>query len=101
MGSSGRNDLGHDTAYLGEVRLADAKNADPDKLTQYFYKKIYRCIETYHVDYVICDEVGSGIVPMDFAERLYRELCGRICVLLAGDAVHVHRVICGIGEVIK
>ncbi len=87
--------------YLGEVRLTDAKNADVNKLSQNFYDRIYYYIEKYNVDYVICDEVGSGIVPMEFEERLYRELCGRIGVLLAENAEHVHHVVCGIGEVIK
>lgn len=50
---------------------------------------------------VICDEVGSGIVPADPFERELRERTGRICTDLATEAKRVHRVVCGIGTVIK
>lgn len=50
---------------------------------------------------IICDEVGSGIVPLEKAERDYRERVGRICCALAKKARRVHRVFCGIGTVIK
>ena len=32
---------------------------------------------------VICNEVGSGVIPVDRTERLGREATGRLCVLLA------------------
>ena len=47
------------------------------------------------------DEVGNGIVPIDFLEREYRERTGRILVKLANQADEVVRVICGIGQKIK
>ena len=50
---------------------------------------------------IIVDELGCGIVPMDPYARSYRELTGRICCRLAKEAKEVHRVICGIGTVIK
>ena len=50
---------------------------------------------------IICDEVGNGIVPMDAFEREYREVTGRICCVLAGEAETVIRVCCGIGTAIK
>lgn len=50
---------------------------------------------------IIVDELGCGIVPMDPFDRKYRELTGRICCRLAKQATQVHRVICGIGTVIK
>jgi adenosyl cobinamide kinase/adenosyl cobinamide phosphate guanylyltransferase len=50
---------------------------------------------------IIVDELGCGIVPMDAYDRRYRELTGRICCKLAKEAEEVHRVICGIGTVIK
>ena len=50
---------------------------------------------------VICDEIGCGLVPIDKFEREYRDLVGKICCKLAREAVKVHRVICGIGTVIK
>lgn len=50
---------------------------------------------------IIVDELGCGIVPMEPYDRKYRELTGRICCRLAKEAEEVHRVICGIGTVIK
>ena len=50
---------------------------------------------------LVLDEVGYGVVPMDAIEREYRESVGRICIKLAEFAEHVHRVVCGIGMVIK
>ena len=50
---------------------------------------------------IISTEIGYGIVPIDKFERRYRELVGRICCRVARKAEEVHRVVCGIGTVIK
>ena len=50
---------------------------------------------------IISNEIGYGIVPIDKFERRYRELTGRICCQVAKESEEVHRVICGIGTVIK
>lgn len=50
---------------------------------------------------VICNEVGSGVIPVDRAGRLGRESTGRLCVLLAQRAGTVVRMVCGIPTVIK
>lgn len=50
---------------------------------------------------IISNEIGYGIVPIDRFERRYRELTGRICCEIAKEAREVHRVICGIGTIIK
>jgi adenosylcobinamide kinase/adenosylcobinamide-phosphate guanylyltransferase len=50
---------------------------------------------------IVTDEIGYGIVPIDPAEREYREWTGRICTRLASEADEVYRVICGIGTRIK
>lgn len=50
---------------------------------------------------VICNEVGSGVVPIDKTERATREATGRICVELAEKADKVIRIVCGIPTVIK
>ncbi|MCI9079538.1 MAG: hypothetical protein HFH68_11565 [Lachnospiraceae bacterium] len=50
---------------------------------------------------IITDQVGCGIVPLDIREREWRSLHGRIMCRLAGNARHVERIICGIGQVIK
>lgn len=58
-------------------------------------------LEAYGDCTIICDEVGNGIVPVDPAEREYRERVGRILIGLAQRAEEVERVICGIGQKIK
>jgi len=50
---------------------------------------------------IIADEIGSGLIPMERAERDYRETAGRTLCLAAKEADEVWRVICGIGQRIK
>ena len=50
---------------------------------------------------VICAEVGSGVIPLERADRVYRETVGRLCVKLAREASAVDRVVAGIPVVIK
>lgn len=46
-------------------------------------------------------EVGSGVVPLDRSERVWRERAGRLAVELAGCADQVVRMVCGIPVVLK
>lgn len=50
---------------------------------------------------LITDELGCGIVPADPFLREYRERTGRLCTELAVFSQKVHRVVCGVGMVIK
>jgi len=50
---------------------------------------------------VICNETGSGIIPIDKNEREVREATGRMCIVLAQNAEIVVRIVCGIPTVIK
>ena len=50
---------------------------------------------------LVANELGCGIVPMDPFERQFREAFGRLCCRLAQEAKEVHRVICGLGTVIR
>lgn len=65
-----------------EIRLQNYVNTHPD------------CI-------LICDEVGSGVVPIDREECEWREKVGRIMCHLTTQADEVDRVICGIAQRIK
>lgn len=51
--------------------------------------------------YICCDEVGLGVVPIDFAEREFRDEVGRTLCALAKRAERVFRVIAGIGQRIR
>lgn len=50
---------------------------------------------------VVCNEVGSGVIPIDDSARRGREAAGQLCILLAGEAEAVVRMVCGIPCVIK
>lgn len=50
---------------------------------------------------IISNEIGYGIVPIEKFDREYREVTGRVCCEIAKNAKEVHRVICGIGNIIK
>jgi adenosyl cobinamide kinase/adenosyl cobinamide phosphate guanylyltransferase len=50
---------------------------------------------------VICNEVGSGVIPLEEASREAREACGRLCILLAEHASNVIRLVCGVPVVVK
>lgn len=50
---------------------------------------------------ILCDEIGCGVVPVDKADRLWREATGRLCCALAGRADHVVRIFCGIPTPLK
>ncbi len=49
----------------------------------------------------VCDEVGSGVIPIDKGQRLGREATGRLCCRLAARAEKVVRLVCGVPQVIK
>ena len=50
---------------------------------------------------VICDELGCGVVPIDQADRAWREHTGRLCCELAQKADRVDRIFCGIPMQLK
>lgn len=50
---------------------------------------------------VISNEIGSGIVPIDKKDRLWREQTGRMLTKIASQADEVYRVFSGIPQKIK
>jgi len=52
-------------------------------------------------EYVLCREVGCGIVPADPGERAWREAVGRLCCQLAREADGVVRLWWGIPQWLK
>ena len=50
---------------------------------------------------IICDDIFSGIVPVEYEMRLWRETMGGALTLLSKNANKVIRVFCGIGSMIK
>lgn len=62
---------------------------------------LQRYVDTHPDCVLICDEIGSGIVPMDPREREWREAVGRILCRLTAQAQEVERVLCGIAIRLK
>lgn len=52
-------------------------------------------------EYVLCREVGCGVVPLSPEERRWREEVGRLCCRLAREADGVVRLWCGIPDWLK
>ena len=50
---------------------------------------------------VICDDLSSGVVPIDRDTRFWRENVGRCSVWLAREAERVVRVFCGLATELK
>lgn len=50
---------------------------------------------------VVCNEVGCGVVPLDAAERRWREEVGRASARLAAEAEAVVRIVCGLPQILK
>lgn len=51
--------------------------------------------------WIVADEVGYGVVPLEKEERQFREAVGRTMCIAAKKAAKVTRIVCGIGQVIK
>ncbi len=81
-----------DESMLADLHLFLRDNpAAPESLLPYLLQKRV----------IICNEIGCGIVPMDEAERAWRDRVGRMCALLAKRAEKVVRLCCGIPMIIK
>ncbi len=50
---------------------------------------------------IITDEIGSGIIPLDKNERIWRENTGKICCYLVRYAETVVRLNCGLPLILK
>jgi Adenosyl cobinamide kinase/adenosyl cobinamide phosphate guanylyltransferase len=50
---------------------------------------------------IICDEINSGIVPIDKLDRAWREETGRVLQFLSKNAESVYRIFFGLEEKLK
>lgn len=100
-------------AFQGKLNFALNKfDTTEDKIFNNFHVAVKSCIEkgcslekliesTSAYEVVICDEVGCGIVPLNKADRIWREEVGRALCTLAKNSEEVWRVSCGVGVCIK
>ncbi len=64
-------------------------------------EQIYNLCKNNPSMYIVCNELGNGVVPMEVFDRRYRETVGRICCNIAKQAEEVIRIVCGIPIVLK
>ena len=50
---------------------------------------------------LICNDLSSGVVPVDPVERRWRHSTGQLCQYLAGQARQVSRIFCGLEQRLK
>lgn len=83
--------------YIREFAKEESAKAAREK-TEAFLRRL---LKENPEAIVICRELGCGIVPIDPADRLWRDLSGEACQFLAGHSREVYRVICGIPMKLK
>ena len=79
--------------YHNTLRRAFQEGKDTDEETRKLLRE--------KPDIVTMDEVGCGIVPLEQADRDFRDAAGHAGQLLAKEAEAVYRVVCGIPARIK
>ena len=80
--------------YHELVRRLIAEKIDVCEFTERFCKENPDAIVTVN-------EVGCGIIPLEKADRFYREEVGRAGSIIASHSETVFRVFCGIPQIIK
>lgn len=104
---SGKRSFAETLGYTPD-EMADAR-LDARPVVYHVEKMVFEDIENAQAlleplcekDVVICCEVGSGVIPAEYAQRRGREAVGRLCVRLAQHACCVVRMVCGIPTVLK
>jgi len=91
---------------LGYTRDDVATSLPTDKAILYGLQNLTRELPDLSADdipdcIVICDELGCGVVPLDYEDRAWRERTGRLCNELARRADRVDRIFCGLAMKLK
>lgn len=63
------------------------------------YFKAHR--EQWQDSVLLCRDIFCGVVPMGEENRTWRQNTGRLCQYLAGEAVQVSRLFCGLEQRLK
>ena len=101
-------------AYQGQAELARAENPDAVILGD-FHEAVrealnrgedprefaLRVCREQPEAVIMANEVGAGVVPIEAAERAFREAVGRALCVIAQASEQVTRSVCGIGVRIK
>lgn len=76
------------------VKRLLAENSDPKAFTKQLCKENPNAV-------VIINEIGSGIIPLEKSERIWREKTGRAGCIIAANSDEAVRLVCGIAVKIK
>ena len=57
--------------------------------------------EDWRNSILICNDLSSGVVPIDPVQRQWRHTTGRLCQYLSGEAERVSRIFCGLEQRLK
>ena len=57
--------------------------------------------EDWQNSILICNDLSSGVVPMDPVDRRWRHAAGQLCQYLASEARQVSRIFCGLEQRLK
>lgn len=91
----------HFHEYIRRMAASEEKDAALVSLEQQAGEFARTLVKENPEIVIVTNELGYGIVPTEKADRIWRELTGRICTVLAAQADEVIRVVCGIGMKIK
>ena len=53
------------------------------------------------LSFLICCDIFCGVVPMGADMRAWRDMTGRLCAYLSGEAQGVFRLFCGLEQKLK
>lgn len=104
LGCSPQEIVGEETGWQGEGKILThlerfiRREMEAGRSPQSSVKALLKRVNPA---YILADEIGCGLVPIDRLDRAWREETGRILCALAREADAVVRVQWGIPQVIK
>jgi len=70
-----------------------------EEIETYLWTRLQKTLK--NCKWILCDEVGNGVIPISGADRDYRMVVGRLQSRLAKEAEEVYRMTCGMPTKIK
>lgn len=110
------NEFNLDINEVIDFKNSESKNLYDKKIYYNFHEYIKYLTKNYNKDtleyikskipeindkIIISNEIGCGVVPIGNFERKYRQINGKVNIIIAQNAKKVIRVFCGIPQIIK
>ena len=70
-----------------------------EEIETYLWSNLQKTLK--NCKWILCDEVGNGVIPISGSDRDYRMVVGRLQSRLAKEAEEVYRMTCGMPAKIK